>query len=324
MLLEICNFSLEKAVFIQKFLSRCQWYISGTQWNDRTHWVQTEVQEIPIKHRKCFFHFESGQTLADCLEGLWSLYLWRYLEPDWMWLSATCSRWLSLEEGGLDYAISQRSNLNYSVNLWYCDPILGKKVHYISLNDFVHSRFKDVYMVLSCMILLGSEQPRQGGDVAATCCSLCKIKSEYSPKTKIHDSTGYFSICFLIPWSTLKGMCLSYMWDVFDVIKERSFMVHSVECSKSYWHLHNPETFGTPVSKADMFHLLPLVISLSPEFELQNLSGLLRILIPAHTHHRLGNFSNASRGKNSTYFPHSFVSNCILLTKLFKSQWKCN
>lgn len=26
--------------------------------------MQTEVQEIPIKRRKCFFHFEGGQTLT--------------------------------------------------------------------------------------------------------------------------------------------------------------------------------------------------------------------------------------------------------------------
>lgn len=40
------------------------------------------------------------------------------------------------------------------------------------------------------MILLGSEEPRQGGDVAATCCSLCKINVNIDLRQKYMIALG--------------------------------------------------------------------------------------------------------------------------------------
>ena len=37
-----------------------------------------------------------------CPEGLWSLFLWRYSKPAWMWSCSACSRWPCFSRG-LDY-----------------------------------------------------------------------------------------------------------------------------------------------------------------------------------------------------------------------------
>lgn len=92
------------------------------QWQGKSQWAQTEIQEIPFKHKKKKKKLLWGwwNTGTGCPEWLWSLPPWRYSKPEFQ---VTCSRWLLWAGSWTRHSAEMLSNLNYSMTVLLSDSV---------------------------------------------------------------------------------------------------------------------------------------------------------------------------------------------------------
>lgn len=89
-----------------------QTLLSGDLWKNKRRWPQTEIQEIPLKHKKQLFYCEDRLPREISASG-WCLHSCRCSKPNGTWSWATCCRWPCFEQGrGISRAASQPQPLS--------------------------------------------------------------------------------------------------------------------------------------------------------------------------------------------------------------------